>query len=63
LDGYDVCWILLGGKMSFAIAQQSCKTLKAEILEFQNEEEKEEFLSNKVIKMKLLSFINFDLNS
>jgi len=36
--------------MSFESAQQSCKTLKADILYFQNEEEKEEFLFKKVIK-------------
>jgi hypothetical protein len=50
LDGSEVCGILLGGKMSFESAQQSCKTLKADILYFQNEEEKEEFLFKKVIK-------------
>jgi hypothetical protein len=50
LDGSEVCGILLGGKMSFESAQQSCKTLKADILNFQNEEEKEEFLFKKVTK-------------
>jgi hypothetical protein len=50
LDGSEVCGILLGGKMSFESAQQSCKNIKADILEFQNEEEKEEFVFNKVIK-------------
>jgi len=61
LDGSEVCGILFGGKMSFESAQQSCKNIKAEMLYFQNEEEKEEFLFNKVNKMELLSLINFDL--
>jgi len=42
--------------MSFESAQQSCKNIKADILHFQNEEEKEDFVFNKVIKNRTSFF-------